>query len=77
MTVRNVSIGDKFNKPLSKGKSSLCEVTNFIKRESMLTGKLISIEVWGKSIDGNYFQGKEFETRFSNRLELLLRIQGR
>ena len=56
-----IQIGHKFVKPLNKGKSTLCEVVDVIKRISTRTGEILDEEYYAKSIDGVYFYGKSFE----------------
>ena len=66
MTIKGVSVGDKFYKQLEKGKESLCEVVDFVERKSITTGKHISYECYAKSIDGKYVLGRVFETPFTS-----------
>lgn len=56
-----ITIGLRFNKPLNKGKFIECEVVDIVHRISTVTGKIIDIEYYAKSVNGDYFQGKSFE----------------
>lgn len=60
-----VKIGDRFYKQLSARKQSLCEVVHFIERKNLVTGKVIEVEVWAKSIDNVYAPGQVWQTSYT------------
>lgn len=60
MTIRNVSIGDKF----IKGKVHICEVVDFYEVKSLVTGKVVEHLCIARGI--NTLATNTFETPFSS-----------
>lgn len=63
MTLRNVTIGDRFYKQLVKGKQVECYVVDFTETKSMTTGQVIEQKCIAKS--DNYGMGNSFEIPFA------------
>jgi hypothetical protein len=56
-----VKIGDKFKKPLNKGKFAECEIVDIVQRISTVTGKVFDVEYWAKSISKEYTTRSSFQ----------------
>ena len=60
MTIKNVTIGDKF----SRGKNIICEVVDFYQIISTVTGECVGNQCIAKQING--FASNHFETPFAS-----------
>jgi hypothetical protein len=49
-----IQIGDKFQKPISKGKMGECKVVDIVNRISTASGECIGVEYWAQFTDTKY-----------------------